>query len=447
MKNKLMKFNPTRYILLGFLIVILIGSLLLSLPIASATGEPVSYVDALFTATTATCVTGLVTLPTVSTWSLFGKIVILCLIQIGGLGIITVMAGLMIFLNKRFGLKDYLLIQDTFNLNSMEGLKRFVRKVILGTLIVEIIGALLYMTVFVPEFGIKGIWISIFNSVSAFCNAGIDIISENSLISYVLNPIVNIVTCLLITIGGLGFIVWWDIIRIIKNKKGIRALTLHSKIVLTTTTILIILGTVGIMIGEYSNPLTMKEFSFIEKVEASLFQSITVRTAGFATLPQENLTNASALVSMVLMLIGGSPAGTAGGIKTVTLAVLIVTMIAMIKDKQEVTIFNRKISHNDVRKAIAVTLTTVCIIFISTFSLALITDAPMLDVMYETTSAATTVGVSRNLTSSLNSIGKCIIIATMYFGRVGPISLALALNTTKKKTNIIKHPIEEITIG
>lgn len=447
MKNKLMKFNPTRYILLGFLIVILIGSLLLSLPIASATGEPVSYVDALFTATTATCVTGLVTLPTVSTWSLFGKIVILCLIQIGGLGIITVMAGLMIFLNKRFGLKDYLLIQDTFNLNSMDGLKRFVRKVIFGTLIVEFIGALLYMTVFVPEFGIKGIWISVFNAVSAFCNAGIDIISGNSLVPYVLNPVINIATSMLIVIGGLGFIVWWDIIRIIKNKKGIRALTLHSKIVLTTTTILIILGTVGIMIGEYNNPLTMKEFSFIEKVEASLFQSVTVRTAGFATLPQENLTNASALVSMVLMLIGGSPAGTAGGIKTVTLAVLVVTMIAMIKDKQEVTLFNRKISHNDVRKAIAVTLTTIGIIFISTFSLALITDAPLLDIMYETTSAATTVGVSRNLTASLSVVGKCIIIATMYFGRVGPISLALALNTTKKKTNIIKHPIEEITIG
>ena len=201
------------------------------------------------------------------------------------------------------------------------------------------------------------------------------------------------------------------------------------------------------MIGEYNNPLTMKEFSFLEKLEASFFQSINVRTAGFATLPQENLTNASALVSMALMLIGGSPAGTAGGIKTVTLAILVVTMIAMVKDKQEVTLFNRKIAHNDVRKAIAVTLTTVGIIFISTFSLALITDAPLLDIMYETTSAATTVGVSRNLTTSLNALGKCIIIATMYFGRVGPISLALALNTKKRKTNIIKHPVEEITIG
>ena len=447
MKNKLMNFNPTRYILLGFMVVILIGSLLLKLPISSATGESVPYIDALFTATTATCVTGLVTLPTVSTWSLFGKIVILCLIQIGGLGIITVMAGLMIFLNKRFGLKDYLLIQDTFNLNSMEGLKRFVGKVILGTLIVEVIGALLYMIVFVPEFGATGIWISIFNAISAFCNAGIDIISENSLTAYVLNPIINLVTCSLITIGGLGFIVWWDIIRVIKNKKGLKTLTLHSKIVLVTTAILIVVGTVGVMIGEYNNPLTMKEFSFLEKLEASFFQSINVRTAGFATLPQENLTNASALVSMALMLIGGSPAGTAGGIKTVTLAILVVTMIAMVKDKQEVTLFNRKIAHNDVRKAIAVTLTTVGIIFISTFSLALITDAPLLDIMYETTSAATTVGVSRNLTTSLSALGKCIIIATMYFGRVGPISLALALNTKKRKTNIIKHPVEEITIG
>ena len=177
MKNKLQTFNATRYILLGFMIVILIGSVLLKLPISSATGVSVPYIDALFTATTATCVTGLVTLPTVSTWSTFGQTVILLLIQIGGLGVITVLAGFMIFLNKRFGLKDYLLIQDTFNLNTMNDLKSFVRKVINGTFIIEIVGALLYMIVFVPEFGVKGIWISLFNSISAFCNAGIDIIS------------------------------------------------------------------------------------------------------------------------------------------------------------------------------------------------------------------------------------------------------------------------------
>lgn len=447
MKNKLIAFNTTRYILLGFMIVILIGSVLLSLPISSANGIPVPYVDALFTATTATCVTGLVTLPTVSTWSSFGQAVILVLIQIGGLGVITVLAGFMIFLNKRFGLKDYLLIQDTFNLNTMEGLKAFVRKVINGTFIIEIIGALLYMLVFIPEFGIRGIWISVFNSISAFCNAGIDIISENSLIQYVHNPLINLVTCALIIIGGLGFIVWWDFVRIIKEKKSVKSLTLHSKIVLITTFVLIIVGTVGVMIGEYNNPLTMKEFSFVEKLEASLFQSVTLRTAGFATIPQQNLTNATSLISLFLMFIGGSPAGTAGGVKTVTIAVLFVTMISMVKNKNEISLFNRKLSHNDTRKAIAVIFMSLIILVTSTFLLALVTEATFIDIAFETVSATATVGLSRNLTPFLNVWGKLIIIATMYFGRVGPISLALALNTKKKKTNIIKHPIEEITIG
>lgn len=447
MKNKLKSFNTTRYILLGFMIVILLGSLLLKLPISSATGESVPYIDALFTATSATCVTGLVTLPIFSTWSLFGKIVILCLIQIGGLGVITVMAGFMIFLNKKFGLKDYLLIQDTFNLNSMEGLKKFVRKVIFGTFLIEIIGALLYMLVFVPEFGLKGVWISIFNSISAFCNAGMDIISGNSLEAYVLNPIVNFVTCALIIIGGLGFIVWWDVIRIIKNKKGIKALTLHSKIVFVTTAILLAVGTLGVLVGEYNNPLTIKEYSLIQKLEVAFFQSVTLRTAGFATISQHNLTNATALLSLILMFIGASPAGTAGGIKTVTIAVLFVTMLSMIKNKNEITVFNRKLAHNDIRKAIAVIFMSFVIASTSTFLLSLVTDAPFIDIAFETVSATATVGLSRNLTSLLNVYGKLIIIATMYFGRVGPISLALALNTKKKNTNVIKHPVEEITIG
>ncbi|MBQ6860130.1 MAG: potassium transporter KtrB [Clostridia bacterium] len=447
MKNKLKSFNTTRYILLGFMIVILLGSLLLKLPISSATGESVPYIDALFTATSATCVTGLVTLPIFSTWSLFGKIVILCLIQIGGLGVITVMAGFMIFLNKKFGLKDYLLIQDTFNLNSMEGLKKFVRKVIFGTFLIEIIGALLYMLVFVPEFGLKGVWISIFNSISAFCNAGMDIISGNSLEAYVLNPIVNFVTCALIIIGGLGFIVWWDVIRIIKNKKGIKALTLHSKIVFVTTAILLAVGTLGVLAGEYNNPLTIKEYSLIQKLEVAFFQSVTLRTAGFATISQHNLTNATALLSLILMFIGASPAGTAGGIKTVTIAVLFVTMLSMIKNKNEITVFNRKLAHNDIRKAIAVIFMSLVIASTSTFLLSLVTDAPFIDIAFETVSATATVGLSRNLTSLLNVYGKLIIIATMYFGRVGPISLALALNTKKKNTNVIKHPVEEITIG
>lgn len=213
------RLSSAQIVILGFLFIVLTGSILLSLPISSADGKAVPYVDALFTATTATCVTGLVTVPTVSTWSVFGQAVILVLIQVGGLGVITIAAGIMVLLGKRIGVNNRILIQDSFSLNSLSGIVKFINKVIIGALVVEAIGALMYMTVFVPEFGLKGIWISVFNSVSAFCNAGMDIIAENSLCDYALNPIVNITTSALIIAGGIGFIVWWDVARIIKDKK------------------------------------------------------------------------------------------------------------------------------------------------------------------------------------------------------------------------------------
>ena len=219
MKQKRFSLSTTHVILLSFLTVVLIGSLLLSLPVSSASGEAVPYVDALFTATTATCVTGLVTVPTVSAWSTFGHVVILILIQIGGLGVITVMTGLTIALQRKMGLQGRILLQDAFNLNTLSGLVVFVKKVILGTLLVEGVGAVLYMTVFVPEFGTRGIWISVFTSVSAFCNAGIDIIAVDSLCGYALDPMVNFVTCGLIILGGIGYTVWWDVIRVIRTRR------------------------------------------------------------------------------------------------------------------------------------------------------------------------------------------------------------------------------------
>ena len=232
--------TTTQIILLSFLATIIVGSILLALPISSLDNKQVSYLDALFTATTSTCVTGLVTLPTISTWSIFGQVIILILIQIGGLGIITIMSGVMLLLNRKMGVGDRLLIQDSFNLNTMSGLAKFVKNVLLGTLIIEGIGAALYMIIFVPEFGVIGIWISVFNSISAFCNAGIDIVGENSLCYYATNPLINIVTCSLIILGGLGYIVWWDVLRVIrtrthKNKRIFRHLTLHSKIAITFT--------------------------------------------------------------------------------------------------------------------------------------------------------------------------------------------------------------------
>ena len=408
--------------------------------------------DALFTATTSTCVTGLVTLPTFSTWSVFGQTVILILIQVGGLGVITVMTGLMLLLNKKLGIGDRLLIQDAFNLNTMSGLVRFVKNVLLGTLIIEGIGAVLYMLVFIPEFGARGIWISVFNSVSAFCNAGIDIIAENSLCNYATNPLINIVTSVLIILGGLGYIVWWDVLRVIKNrspknKKIFRHLTLHSKIAITVTAGLVLFGAIFIFIFEYANPLTIGGMDLFDKIQVSFFQSVTTRTAGFASVPQENLSNASAAVSVVLMLIGGSPVGTAGGMKTVTVAVLICSAFATIRNKNNAALFGRRISEDSIKKAVAVAVAFFTICTTSTILLLATSNASVLDVVYETVSATATVGLSRNFTTSLNAFGKLIIIVTMYLGRVGPISLAVAFGSKNESQNVISEPTEDISIG
>lgn len=451
-QRKKLTLSTTQIILFSFFITILLGSLLLYLPISSADGKGVSYIDALFTATTSTCVTGLVTVPTVSTWSVFGQVVILLLIQIGGLGIITIMSGIMIALNRKMGIGDRLLIQDAFNLNSMSGLAKFVKDVMFGTLVIESIGAVFYMLVFVPDFGTKGIWISFFNSVSAFCNAGIDIIGENSLCDYVTDPIVNTVTSLLIILGGLGYIVWWDVLRVIKsrnkkNKRIFRYLKLHSKIAVTVTLWLIFGGGLLIFVFEYNNPLTIGNMSLFEKIQASIFQSITTRTAGFNTIPQENFTNSSAMLSLMLMLIGGSPVGTAGGIKTVTVAVLFCSAFGTIRNNDNALLFGRCISASSVKKAVAVAVTFVTICFFSTIMLMFVTEANAIDVIYETVSAAATVGLSRNFTGNLNFFGKIIIIITMYFGRVGPISLAVALGSKSQSQNLISNPVEELSIG
>ena len=450
--NKKISLSTTHIILISFFIVIFIGSLLLTLPISSKNGVSIKYIDALFTATTSTCVTGLVTVPTYSTWSIFGQIVILLLIQIGGLGVVAFMSAFMIIINKKLKLKDYQLIQDAFNLNTMSGLKQFIKHVFLGTLLIELIGAILYMIVFIPDYGIKGVWISIFNSVSAFCNAGMDIIGEVSLCDYATNPLVNITTSLLIVLGGLGFIVWWDVLRVLKQFKSkkfkcFKSLTLHSKIVISSTLVLIFGGALLIFLFEYNNVNTIANMKIFDKIQISLFQSITTRTAGFATVLQENLTDQSVIVCIILMFIGGSPVGTAGGIKTITAVSLIAVAIASIRNKSEVVLFNRNLSSEITRKAVAVTTMSFMIVIISTILLSLTIDRTIVDVLYETVSATATVGLSRNLTPFLNSIGKIIIIITMYLGRVGPISLAIAFKSKIESTNLILNPTEEVSIG
>ena len=447
MKNVKIKLSATHLILLSFLAAILTGSILLSLPISSASGEAVKYIDALFTATTATCVTGLVTVTTATAWSVFGQVVILILIQIGGLGIITVLSGVMIVARKKIGLNGRILIQDSFNLGDLSGIVKFVKKVVKGTFIVETAGALLYMIVFVPQFGIKGVWMSVFNSVSAFCNAGMDVISTDSLCSYYSNFIVNFVTMSLVILGGIGFIVWWDVIRIVKEKKKFSHLRLHSKIAIVTTLVLVFSGAAAFFVFEYNNPLTMKYFSLWDKIQNSLFQSVTMRTAGFVSIPQEHLTNASNIAALLLMFIGGSPVGTAGGVKTVTVAVLLMVAVASAKEKKDVSMFNRNISAFAVKRAVAVTMISFLTVFLSALLLSAAENAPIDTILYECVSAAATVGASKGFTSSLGVLGKLIIILTMYFGRVGPITLFIAFSRKSASENIIKNPTEEISVG
>ena len=428
------RFTSAQVIPLGFLGIIFIGAILLMLPFATVSGEETSFLTALFTSTTCVSVTGLVVVPTFSHWTLFGKIVILLLIQLGGLGIIAVSSIVILILGRRFSLKGRLMIMDSFDLNTLDGLVRFMISVLKGTFAVEIIGALLYMIRFIPEFGAaKGIFMSVFTSVSAFCNAGLDITWSDSMVSCASDPLVLTVTMLLIVTGGLGFIVWFDMAssagalvrRKGKDRGRISRLSEHSKLVLVLTFALILSGAVFIFLLEKDNPATLGNMSTGDKILNSLFQSVTFRTAGFASVPQSGLTEASSLLGCILMFTGGSPMGTAGGVKTVTVFVLLLTSLAYIRHGHDTVVFSRRFSEDLVRKAIAIF--TVNLLFTLGFTILLTATNPvsLTDGLYETTSAVATVGLSRDITSSLNGIGRIIIIAAMYLGRIGPISIAL----------------------
>lgn len=448
--------TTTQMIIFGFLVGIFIGTILLMLPISSADGQWTSGLDALFTATTSICVTGLTTVSTFEHWSFFGKIVIIFLIQFGGLGVVTFTTTILLVLRKRITLKERLLIQDAYNLDTLRGLVKLTKKIMKGTFLIEGIGAIMYAVVFVPEFGVRGIGIAIFNSVSAFCNAGMDVIGNASLAPYRDNIIINVVTMSLIILGGIGFPVWWDIVRLVRERiqkkmsmtQLWRKVELHTKIVLSMTIILIVAGTVLIMLLEHDNPATLGNLSWGQKWLASLFQSVTTRTAGFLTIPQENFTDASSFVCIILMFIGGSPSGTAGGIKTVTIAVIILSVFSSVKGKQDVEVFKRKVTDSFVRKSIAVFGISFLVLLTATIALAVVEELPFMDILYEATSAIGTVGLSRSITPRLSSIGKLIIIVSMYLGRIGPISLALAFNTHKKeKTNARRLPTDKILVG
>ncbi len=443
-------------ILLGFLGAILTGTLLLCLPAATKSGQPAPFIDALFTATTSVCVTGLVVVETAGYWSLFGQIVILLLIQCGGLGIISFTTAALLLLRKKVTLRDRILIEESFNLNSLSGLLRFLKKVFAGTFLIEGIGAVCSALTFVPAYGwVKGLWYSLFHAVSAFCNAGMDLLGPDSLMGFKHDICLNLTTMLLIISGGIGFPVWWDVINSIKQtiakrrtfRNGIRSLSLHSKLVLGFTAGLIAVGTLGIYVLEKGNPGTLGGESVSHGLLMSAFQAVTLRTAGFCTMPQQNLTEAGAFFSMLFMFVGGSPIGTAGGVKTTTVAVLVLTAWGLVRGRQETSVFGRTLSPETIRKALGVVSISMAAVGAALLALLIAEKGNFLDMAYEVISATATVGLSRDVTPGLGSVGRVIIVICMYLGRIGPISLAIALGRKRVQKGNYSYPVEDIPVG
>lgn len=446
--------TTTRLIMLGFLAAILLGALLLSLPVANVSGEG-DFITSLFTSTTSVCVTGLVVVDTYAHWTLFGKIVILGLIQLGGLGIVAFTSACMLVFKRKITLKDRMMIQDSFNLNNLQGMVNFIRKVILGTFIVEAIGALGFMIDFIPRYGARGIWYAVFTSISAFCNAGIDILGPDSLISFNSSPVVLFSAILMIFMGSVGFVVWWDILDMVKRvagrkmsiRLGIRKLSIHTKLVLTVTFFLILFGMLTTLLFEYNNPETIGNMSFGDKLLNSLFQSFTLRTAGFAGINQGGLRDTTVIVCIILMFIGGSPVGTAGGIKTITIAVVFFAVAAVVKGRDETVVFNRRINEDLIKKSLAVIGISFTVLLTFTTALLCTNDISFVDAIFEAASAIATVGLSRGITASLTLAGKWIIIIAMYLGRIGPISMFIAFNNKYSIKNSIHYSEADIIVG
>ncbi|WP_195970339.1 TrkH family potassium uptake protein [Clostridium thermobutyricum] len=446
-KKTIKKFNLSgvQVLSLGFAIVILIGAIFLSLPISSTSGKATNFLDALFTSTSAVCVTGLITLDTGTYFNMFGQTVIMLLIEIGGLGFMSFATFIAVLLGKKITLKNRLLVQEAMNTFSIQGLVKMVKYVLGFTFAVQFFGALLLSTQFIPQFGVlKGIYFSIFHSISAFCNAGFDLMGHfSSVTSYVNNPVILLTISALIIIGGLGFTVWLEIY----NYRGIRKVSVHSKIVIVTTIILIVVGTILMFIFEMHNSATLGNMNYGEKWLNSFFASVSPRTAGFNSVSTDGMTISGKFLTILLMFIGGSPGSTAGGLKTATFGIIILTVISVIKGREDTEAFGRRFSKDLVYKAFALLMIGIMLVIVVTMILAITQpNESFIDLLYEATSAFGTVGLTTGVTQRLNTIGKIVIIITMYLGRVGPMTVALAFIRNKVKQSH-KYPEGKILIG
>ena len=452
-----LRLNTVQLVALGFLGVIFLGGVLLWLPFSNQ--KPIEFIDALFTSVSAVCVTGLVTIIPAEQFTLAGQIILMLLIQIGGLGIIACISAFYLILGKRITMKTRITIQQAYGLDTLSGLVKFMIRILKGTFLVEGIGAVLFAFQFVPEFGfIKGAWYGIFHSISAFCNAGIDILGSTSFMQYVTSPLVSFTTMFLIVTAGLVFPVWHDITVNVKKcgekrKRPLKwlftRLQLQSKVVLTMTAGLILIGTLGFFLIEYHNPETMGGLGLPQKLMASMFQSVTTRTAGFASVPQGGLEESSKLLGCILMFIGGSPAGTAGGIKTTTAAMLLLTVIGVLRNRRDTECFDRKIDNGIVKSGVTIALITFIFLFCGIAALTLFEpEADFLNLMYEATSAMGTVGLSADLTPQLGRGSHVVLMILMYIGRIGPVTMALVFAGKSSKSEQFRElPEENIMIG
>lgn len=437
-----------RYLAVGYLCIILFGSVLLILPFATAEGESTSYLNALFTSASATCVTGLVPYDTATHWSLFGQIVILCLIQLGGVGFMTFVSVLFLMIRRGVGVSERRAMMQTYGGREKIGLKKLIRHILLGTAIAEITGAALLCIRFVPDFGgARGVWYAVWHSVSAFCNAGFDLMGEvsapfASLTAYARDPLVSLVVSLLIVFGGIGFCVWGDVFEC---KFRVKKFQLFTKVVLSMTGILLVLSTGLYLLFERANP-AYADYTFGEKLLCAFFNAATARTAGFSTTDPALLSESGYLLTVILMFIGASSGSTAGGIKVTTFAVIVMGMFAAFRGRRDINIGKRRIDPSLVGQALAIFAAYLMLALLATLTICTVDGVSFKAVLFETVSALGTVGLSLSLTPLLSAASRVILIMLMYLGRVGVLTFALALRR-RHKTSAVRYPVDLLFIG
>lgn len=443
--NKKISVNQVQVLVFGFIVLIMVGAMLLSMPIASQNGKSTNFMDCLFVSTSATCVTGLVTVDTGTHWNYIGKTIILILMEIGGLGFMSISTLIALLVGRRITLQERIVIQESLNSFKLQGIVKLSKYILLFTFSTQLLGAISLSTQFIPQFGIgKGIYYSIFHSISAFCNAGIDLMGNyKSLTSYYDNTVVMVTIMSLIIIGGLGFYVWREIYEYKHTKK----LSTHSKVVIHTTICLLIVGSILMYFFEVKNVNTIGNMGTKGKILSSIFAAVTPRTAGFNSISTSDMTRGGKFLTMILMLIGGSPGSTAGGLKTTTIAILIMTIVSVVRGRSDTEIYKRRISKATVYRAFAILGIAICFLVAATMILCITEKGDSLEaIIYEVISAFGTVGLTLGITPGLSEIGKLVIIVTMYCGRVGLLTVVVAL-AKKDAANTIRYPEDKILIG